>query len=108
MCGLYIVNLRFRNSPGDFKYWSDRFVGGSLMTWDKRVSDGGVSIQYSQASIPQRKSWKIEPRYKIVACCFLATFVMYAERVSDDLEQMITTSMGHGLCMHVWAMRIQS
>jgi len=45
------------------------------MTWDKGVTG---------ASIPQRKSWKIEPRYKIVACCFLATFVMYAERVSPQ------------------------
>ena len=37
------------------------------------------------ATIPQRKRWRIEPRYKIVACCFLATFAMYAERVGFSI-----------------------
>ena len=49
------------------------------MTWGRSDSLGGG------AAIPQKKRWRIEPRYKIVICCFLATFVMYAERVGFSI-----------------------
>ena len=35
--------------------------------------------------IPQRKRWKIEPRYQIVFACFLATFTAYVERVGFSI-----------------------
>ncbi len=35
--------------------------------------------------IPQRKRWRIEPRYKIVIACFLATFTAYVERVGFSI-----------------------
>lgn len=41
--------------------------------------------EWGAATIPQRSRFKIEPRYKIVLACFLATFCMYAERVGFSI-----------------------
>jgi sugar phosphate permease len=36
--------------------------------------------------LPKRKRWKIEPKYQIIAACFLATFVAYVERVGFSIS----------------------
>eukprot|EP00798_Chlamydomonas_sp_ICE-L_P007480 gene7480-625_t len=35
--------------------------------------------------LPQKKRWRIEPRYQIVIVCFLATFTAYVERVGFSI-----------------------
>ncbi|KAJ9508889.1 hypothetical protein QJQ45_028212 [Haematococcus lacustris] len=36
--------------------------------------------------LPQRKRWRLEPRFQIVIACFLATFAAYVERVGFSIS----------------------
>ena len=52
----------------------------SVMNGSKYDGPGGV------VGLPQRKRWKIEPRYQIVLACFFATLTAYVERVGFSIS----------------------
>lgn len=45
----------------------------------------GVDGPPGLVGLPQRKRWKLEPRYQIVLACFLATLTAYVERVGFSI-----------------------
>jgi sugar phosphate permease len=50
------------------------------------VTSGGEKTDMTAIiGLPQRKRWRVEPRYQIVFACFLATFAMYVERVGFSI-----------------------